>query len=291
MNSLDDVLTIGITNGCVYAIVGVGFVLVYRASRVVSFAQGGFMVLGSLLFAALLRAGSGLVLSMLGAALAMAALSGVLFLLTLRRLVGGNAFVTSVCTVGLGTIMAGVGVLIWGASTIVIPSQFSYRRIGLILGMTVNPAQVFTVVTTAIIFCALVILMRSTPIGLRMRAVASNPVLAAYTGVSVGRISTYAWALGGLTGGIAGIVFLLSSPSDPGSIFTLGLAALPAIILGGLDSIPGSLVGGILIGLAQAAIAQYSGASYEVVGAYGVLLIVLLVRPQGLFGSAEVVRL
>ena len=249
------------------------------------------MVLGSLLFAALLRAGSGLVLSMLGAALAMAALSGVLFLLTLRRLVGGNAFVTSVCTVGLGTIMAGVGVLIWGASTIVIPSQFSYRRIGLILGMTVNPAQVFTVVTTAIIFCALVILMRSTPIGLRMRAVASNPVLAAYTGVSVGRISTYAWALGGLTGGIAGIVFLLSSPSDPGSIFTLGLAALPAIILGGLDSIPGSLVGGILIGLAQAAIAQYSGASYEVVGAYGVLLIVLLVRPQGLFGSAEVVRL
>jgi branched-chain amino acid transport system permease protein len=124
-----------------------------------------------------------------------------------------------------------------------------------------------------------------------MRAVASNTRLAAFNGVNVVRTSTLAWALGAVTAGLAGVVFLLGTQPDPGSVFSLGLAAFPAILLGGLDSIVGALVGGLLIGLGQAAIGVYLGGNWQDVVAYVVLLVVLLVRPQGIFGDARVARL
>ncbi|MCW2526274.1 MAG: hypothetical protein JWM76_1134, partial [Pseudonocardiales bacterium] len=133
--------------------------------------------------------------------------------------------------------------------------------------------------------------LHKTPVGLRMRAVANNTRLAAYSGVNVVRTSTLAWAIGSLTAGLAGIVYLLGAQPDPGSVYSLGLAAFPAILLGGLDSVSGSLIGGLLIGLLQSSIGVYIGGEWQDVVSYGVLLAVLLLRPQGIFGGAEVARL
>lgn len=287
---LGNVITIGVTAGCVYALIGIGFVLIYRATGVVSFAQGGFMTLGGLIFGSALAEKWNLYLALAVMAAALALFGAVIYRVIFARIVGGDPFITSVCTVGLATVMFAGASLKWGPSTIVFPQQLGYSRhkVGF---LTFNPVQLFTIATTVVVFIFLMVLLLRTLIGLKMRAVASDARLAAHTGVRVVRVSSLAWALGGITGGLAAAVFLLGGQTDPGSIYALGLVAFPAVILGGLDSIPGTLVGGILIGLVQSVTAQYAGSKWQDMAAYGVLLLVLLTRPQGLFGNAQVVRL
>lgn len=290
MQKLESVLVIGTATGCVYALVGVGLVLIFRATGVLSFAQASYMSIGALLFGSIIRAGGGTFPALMIASLAMGVLSAGIYRLVMRRLVGDSAFLGSVCSVGVAALLAAVGALIWGSSTILIPSQFSYNHINLVGGLTLNYVQLFTFGTTAVVFVVLLVVLKGTQLGLRMRAVASSPQLASQVGVSVDRVSMYAWGLGGLTGGAAGVVSVVTSPSDPGTIFALALAAFPAIILGGLDSVLGALVGGLAIGILQSAIAQYWDASWQIMATYGILMLALFVRPTGLFGRAQVVR-
>jgi branched-chain amino acid transport system permease protein len=289
---LSTIVETGLTTGCILALIGVGFVLVFRATGVVSFAQGAFMVLGALLFGTISRDGGNLAVGLVVVCVAMPVIGGLIYWLIFSRLVGAETFITSVATVGLGILVEAVALLIWGPTTILVQAPFSPRSSYHLWGqLHLTPLDVFTFILTAVIFAAIVTGLHRSRVGLRMRAVADNTRLAAFNGVNVVRTSTLAWSLGAVTAGLAGVVYLLGTQPDPGSVFSLGLAAFPAILLGGLDSIIGSLVGGLLIGVAQAAIGVYVGGNWQDVVAYAALLVILLVRPQGIFGDARVARL
>jgi branched-chain amino acid transport system permease protein len=290
--NLATIVETGLTTGCIFALIGVGFVLIFRATGVVSFAQGAFMVLGALLFGTVSHHGGNLAVGLVVVCVALPAVGGLIYWLVFSRLVGAETFVTSVATVGLGTLIEAVALLIWGPTTILVTAPFSFRTRYHVWGqLHLTPLDLFTFILTAAVFVVILLGLHRSRIGLRMRAVASNTRLAAFNGVNVVRTSTLAWSLGAMTAGLAGVVYLLGTQPDPGSVFSLGLAAFPAILLGGLDSIAGALVGGLLIGLGQAAIGVYLGAEWQDVVAYGALLAVLLVRPQGIFGGARVARL
>jgi branched-chain amino acid transport system permease protein len=290
VSTVFNILVDGITNGCIYGLIGVGFVVIFRATGVVSFAQGAFMMIGALLFASCVRSGTGLVgaLAVAGAALFVG--GGLIYRIVFSRLVGSEAFVVSIATVGLGTLLESGGLLIWGPGIITIPVLFSYRlhHVG---SLRFDNLDVFIVVFTVVVFAVIVFGLHRTPVGLAMRSVANNAKLAAFAGVNVVRMSTLSWAIAGLTGCFAGVVYLLGTQPNSGGVYSLGLAAFPAILLGGLDSVPGALVGGVLIGILEAAVATYAGGTWENVVAYIVLLGVLLLRPQGIFGSGDVARL
>jgi branched-chain amino acid transport system permease protein len=289
---LATIVETGLTTGCILALIGIGFVLVFRATGVVSFAQGAFMVLGALIFGTISHDGGNLAVGLVVVCAGMPVIGALIYWLVFSRLVGAETFVTSVATVGLGILVEAVALLIWGPTTILVKAPFSSLTSYHVWGqLHLTPLDLFTFIATAVVFAVILVGLHRSRAGLRMRAVASNTRLAAFNGVNVVRTSTLAWSLGAVTAGLAGVVYLLGTQPDPGSVFSLGLAAFPAILLGGLDSIAGSLVGGLLIGLGQAAIGVYLGGNWQDVVAYGALLVVLLVRPQGIFGDARVARL
>jgi branched-chain amino acid transport system permease protein len=277
--------------GCTYALVGVGFVVIFRATQVISFAQGVFMMIGALVFAGLAQADWPTWAGMAVGVVAMAVLSALTYQLVFGRLVGLEPFVVAIGTVGLGTMFESIGLMIWGPQTIHLPQLFSIKLYHVYGSVGINAVDILTLCLTAAGFLVVGGGLYFTPTGLKMRAVANDTSLAAYHGLSVSRLSAGAWAIGGGTAALAGIIFLLGTQSDPATINSLGLLALPAILLGGFDSIIGCLVGGIIIALVQTITVQYVGGNYQDVVGYLVLLLLLSFRPQGIFGRVDARRL
>jgi branched-chain amino acid transport system permease protein len=198
--------------------------------------------------------------------------------------------VTAMATIGLGTALDAIAIIIWQPSLINIQAPYSYKLYGP-GDFEFSGIQIFSLCLTAIVFVVIALTLHRTRLGLQMRAVANSEQLAAHVGVNVVRTSMFAWALAAMTASLAGVTYVLGSQTDPGTVYSIGLAAFPAIILGGFDSVAGSLVGGLLIGWLLAFVATYVGGQWPDVVSYLALLAVLLVRPQGLFGSPEVARL
>lgn len=291
MSTAIEIIINALTLGCTYALVGVGFVVIFRATKVISFAQGVFMMIGALLFAGFARADWPTWLGMLVAIVAMAALSALTYQVVFGQLAGLEPFVVAIGTVGLGTLFEAIGLMIWGPSTISLPQLFSIKLYHVYGSAGLNAVDILTLAATAAAFALVGAGLYFTPTGLRMRAVANDTPLAAYHGLAVNRLSVGAWAIGGGTAALAGVIFLLGTQPDPATIDSLGLLAFPAILLGGFDSIIGCLVGGILIALVQTITVQYVGGNYQDVVGYVVLLLLLTVRPQGIFGRVDARRL
>jgi branched-chain amino acid transport system permease protein len=282
-----------IIDGCLFALIAIGFVVVYRATAVVSFAQGAFMVLGSFIFFSLTSsAGLPAIPAFVAATIAVGLIAGLTYRVTFARMVGAPPFVTAIATIGVATTIEAIAIMIWGDQSVVLPANVVSQRTLRIAGdFTTNASGFITVALAVATIVALVVALQRTKTGLRMRVVADDSRLAAYSGVNVSRVSTLAWAVAGITAALAGIAFTLPNQPPPDSTYSLGLLAFPAILLGGFDSIIGALVGGLLIALVENAAVTYIGGQWQEVVSYGVLLVVLFIRPQGLFGKAEVNRL
>ncbi len=291
METVTGIVLNALTLGCTYALIGVGFVVIFRATGVISFAQGVFMMIGALVFAGFARDSWPTVAALAASVALLAVLGALTYRLVFGRLVGLEPFVVSIGTVGLGTLLQAVGLMIWGPSTITTPQILSPHLYHLVGDAGINAVGLLTIGLTAGVFALVGLGLWFTPTGLRMRAVANDTALAAYQGLAVNRLAAGAWAIAGGTAAIAGIVFLLGTEPDPATINSLGLLALPAILLGGFDSIAGVLVGGLLMALAQTIVVKYVGGDYQDVLGYVVLLVLLSVRPQGLFGHVDAKRL
>ncbi len=291
MQEFASILLNAITLGCTYGLIGLGFVIVFRSTGVISFAQGAFMMTGALLFATLINHSVPVWAALVITVAALAALGTVTFVLVFGRLAGLESFVGAIATIGVGTLIEAIVLLIWGPSIITIKSIFSGGNHHLGGPFVISNIGIFTLAVTAVVFVLVILGLQKSPLGVRMRASADNPGLASYTGLHVVRLSSAAWAVAAATGALAGVVFLIGSQPDPETVYSLGLAAFPAILLGGIDSIGGCLVGGLLIALVQSAIATWWGGQYQDVAAYVALLLLLLVRPQGLFGRIDARRL
>jgi branched-chain amino acid transport system permease protein len=284
----------GLGTGSVYALLAIGFVIIYKSTRVISFAQPAFMVTGAVAVAYLVQAMSFYVAVLLGVALATLLALGV-ERAAIRPMIGRPAFVVAIITLGVDVV---VRVVVngfigrdvrqvgdpWGLST----WEFA--------GVSVQRRYLAMLVTTAVIVAALFVFFKYSRIGLAMRATAADQETALAQGISVGMVFALSWAIAGGLSALAG-VFVGTGAGIDQATWIVALKALPAIILGGLDSIGGAVVGGLAVGVVESLVGTYQGDyaswlgnNFAVVSPYVLMLLVLLVRPYGLFGTREVIR-
>lgn len=283
----------GLGLGSIYALLALGFVIIYKATRVISFAQPAFMLAGAVLVTYLVGP-LGFLVAVPVAALATALLALGVERVAVRPMVGRPAFVIAIITLGvdvaLRVVVNGfIGLDVrqvgdpWGLSTVEI------------LGLRVEQRHLAMLATTLVLVAALFAFFRYTRMGLAMRAASYDQEAALAQGVSVGTVFALSWAIAGGLAAVAG-TFAAAGASVHQLLWVVALTALPVIILGGLDSLLGAVVGGLIIGLVQELTAMYQsnfpmlGKNFSIITPYVVMMLVLLVRPYGLFGTREVER-
>jgi branched-chain amino acid transport system permease protein len=294
MKDLVESVLRGLGTGSVYALLALGFVIIYKATRVISFAQPAFMLAGAVLVTYLVGP-LGFYLAVPLAALATGGLALGVERLAVRPMVGRPVFAIAIITLGIDiavrvVVNGFIGLNVrhvgdpWGLSTWKLP-----------FGILVERRHVAIALATAVLVAALFAFFRYTRMGLAMRAASYDQEAALAQGVSVGAVFAVSWFLAGALASVAG-TFVAVGGSVNEQLWLVALTALPVIILGGLDSLPGAVIGGLIIGTVQEVAATYQtdapwlGANFSVVTPYAVMLLVLLVRPYGLFGTREVER-
>jgi len=277
--------------GSIYGLLGMGFAVLFRSSKVLSFCQGGFMLLGAFIFYELQTSHrQPFLVAVMVSTMLVAAFSGIVYLIVFARVAAREAFATSVATIGLAGLLQTVVAVRYGTAPLSLPDVVSARAFR-VFGAVVTVADIIAVAIAGFVVVALGLMLRYTPLGHRMNAVADNASLAEHLGISAARVAAIAWALAGATAALAGIAFSLRSSVDPVGVSNVGLFAFPAIILGGLDSVGGALAGGILLGAIQNVVQVAVGGQWVDLVSFALMLALLLLRPSGLFGKTEVVRL
>ncbi|MGQ0716534.1 MAG: branched-chain amino acid ABC transporter permease [Pseudonocardiales bacterium] len=278
----------GLANGAILALAALGFVLIYKATSVINFAQGEFLLVGAYLFyTAYVLLGLPLVAAVIAGVVAAATLGVLIERLALRPLIGEDPITVIMVTIGLAAILKAVVQMFFGTMPREAPKVLPAATADL-FGAAVPVDRLVAVVVAAVVFAAFTGFFRWSRHGIAMRAVADDQQAALVQGISVHRIFALAWALAAVSALIGGI--LLADISDvSGNLAGFGLIVFPVVILGGLDSVPGTIVGGVVIGL----ISQYAegvspGASQVV--PYVALVLILLLRPYGLFGQPRIER-
>jgi branched-chain amino acid transport system permease protein len=284
------VLTLtGIAAGMIYAALALALVLIWRATRIVNFAQGAMAMTTTYVALAIIQVTQNYWLGFVGALAAGLILGAVSERFLVRWVETGPPLNAVILTLGLFLILEAVVPMIWGAQIHGFPAPFSIAatQIGSTF-IALSHFNLFAIGLVLAVMVAMLLLFRFTALGLRMRASAFAPDIARLLGVRVGRLLTFGWAIATLVGSVAGLLVaptLLLYPSNMDAILVYGFTAA---VLGGLDSPVGALVGGLGIGLALSYIGGYLGGDLEAIGAFLILIGILMVRPQGLFvHSAE----
>ncbi len=271
-------------SGCIYGLVALGFVLIYKATEMVNFAQGDLMMLGAFIaFTVIETLGYNYWIAFAAAVLFMAVFGYILDATILRQVLGQPQFAVVMLTIGLGFVFRAAASMIWGTETRAFETPFTggVTRVGELVIANVN----LSIIAGTAILCAVLFgFFRYTRIGVAMQAASQNQLAAYYMGIPVKMIFSLIWAI---SAGVAAVAGLLLAPVALIDITMglLGLKAFAAAVLGGFGSIPGAVVGGLLIGVIE----QFSGVYLEEglkdVAAYIVILLVLFLRPQGLLGN------
>jgi branched-chain amino acid transport system permease protein len=283
----------GLGTGSVYALLALGFVIIYKATRVISFAQPAFMLAGVTLVTYLVVA-----VDFWVAVPVAAVLTGLLALgverVAVRPMIGRPAFVVAIITLGVDVVVRVVVNAFIGLDVRNVLDPWGLRTVSL-GGVEMQQRHLAAFLTTAVLVAALFAFFRFTRMGLAMRAAAYDQEAALAMGVSVGTVFALSWALAGGLAAVAG-TFAAAGSSVDAALWLIALTALPVIILGGLDSLPGAVVGGLAVGVLQELTATYQshaswlGGNVSVITPYVLMLLVLLVRPYGLWGTREVER-
>ena len=276
----------GIAQGCIYGLIALGFVLIYKATETVSFAQGELMMLGAFCgLAAMTFLGWPYWLAILSSISAMAVFGMLAERAVIRPILGQPAFSIVMLTIGIGYIARGLITMIPGIGTethvLPVPYKDEIWRIG---GLMLNVEQMMVIAVTAVLCVALFALFRYSRIGIAMQASSQNQLAAYYMGIPVQRLNGMVW---GLAAAVAAIAGLLLAPITfvHANMGFIGLKAFPAAVVGGFGSLPGAIVGGLIIGVVEALAGFYLPEGFKDIAAYVVVLIMLMVKPNGLFGE------
>ncbi len=273
----------------IYALIACGYVLVYRVSRVLNLAHGELMMLGA--YALMLTAAqfTSYWPAAIAAAVGLSLLTGVLvYLFLMRKMTGEMVLAAVLTTVALGILLRGVMVLVWSAQQ-QYPAQalgVANTSIALPGGARVSFFSALLILTTALVYGALLSFLRFGRWGIRMRAAGQSPLLAAQRGINLHAVYALAWGLSTLTGALAGILIALDSGLDQ-TMAIIGLKAFPAALVGGLDSLAGALAGSLIVAAAEVLLIHYVDPLLSEVVPFLVLIAMLVVRPWGLFGTRE----
>ena len=276
----------GIAQGCIYGLIALGFVLIYKATETVSFAQGELMMLGAFCgLACMTFFGFPFWLSVLSSIAAMAAFGVFLERLVIRPILGQPAFSVVMLTIGIGYVARGLITMIPGIGTethtLPVPYKDQVWKVG---ELVLNVEQMVVIASTALLSGILYLVFSRSKVGLAMQASSQNQLAAYYMGIPVKRLNGLVW---GLAAAVAAIAGLLLAPITfvHANMGFIGLKAFPAAVVGGFGSLPGAIVGGLVIGIVESLSGFYLPDGIKDVAAYVVVLIMLLVKPNGLFGE------
>jgi len=292
MPFLIEVLIGGVAAGLMYSLVALGFVLIFKASGVFNFAQGVMVLFSALTLVGLMERGVPVVAALALTALTMIALAFAIERVVLRPLVNQESIILFMATIGLNFFLEGFGEMIWGSNVkkldVGIPDTSFMVR-----GVQVNRLELTAALTAAVLVAILAILFQRTKIGRALRAVADDHEAALSIGIPLKTIWVVVWSVAGLVAIAAGIMWGAKSGVQF-SLSLIALKALPVLILGGFTSVPGAIVGGLIIGVGEKLAEVYwgplVGGAIENWFAYAMALAFLLVRPQGLFGERIIER-
>jgi branched-chain amino acid transport system permease protein len=281
----------GALNGGLYALLGLAIVLITRTTAVANFAQGDMgMFSAFLLLMVFLPLGLPLWLGWGATVLASAGMGGLIYWILIRPRPRAGHLNLTVRTLGLYTLIYSVAIYLWGTNApYTVPSFFPTGTVAL-LGFSISYDQLGTVAVTVVIAAAFLTFFRLTQLGLAMRAVAIDPAVASLLGINVRRIALAVWLLAGAIGAIVGLLIAPLSFLDPNLMRPYILKAFTAAIMGGLYSFTGVIIGGLVLGIAEALAAAAISIHLREPFVFVVLLLVLLVRPGGIFGTVKLAR-
>ncbi|MEM7299895.1 MAG: branched-chain amino acid ABC transporter permease [Pseudomonadota bacterium] len=278
----------GLANGCVYGLIALGFVLIYKATEAVNFAQGDFMMLGAFISLWLTNdyfVGLNFWVAVPIAVIMMGVFGYLLDLTVLRRMSGESQIAIVILTIALGFILRFAAGAIWGHEPLSLESPFAAKDVrfgGVVLGLD----EIMVVVVTVILTLVLFLFFSRTKLGVAMQAASQNQLAAYYMGIPVKRVQSLIWALAGAVAAIAGVLFASKGAIDP-TAGLLGIKAFAAAVIGGFGSLPGALLGGLIIGLVEPFSARYMTAGWSQIAPYAILLLVLIFRPHGIFSQTQ----
>ena len=278
----------GLSNGAVLALAALGFVLIYKSTGVLNFAQGEFLLIGAYSIYATIALGLPWPLAVV-VALAIAVLIGVLVeRLVLRPLVGESAIAVIMVTIGLAAVLRAGVQLIWGTTPKAFPGFIPQTTVS-VGGVLIPVNRLWAIGLAALVLLGFTLVFQRSRWGIAMRAVADDQQAALVMGISVRRIFAMAWALAAASAVVGGLL-LANIVGVSGEVATFGLVVFPVVIVGGLDSIAGTLVGGVIIGLLAEYTSAYIDPKLAEVVPFLALVLILLVRPYGLFGQVRIER-
>ncbi len=282
----------GIAQGCIYGLIALGFVLIYKATETINFAQGDLMMLGGFLGLSFM-----VVLGMpfWGAflsTLAVMLLFGMLMeRALLRPLLGQPAFTVVMLTIGIGYLARGLVTMIpgWGTETHTLPVPYKDDVLRIVIGsgnepLVLSMEHLAIIVVTAFLIAILFLFFRYTKLGIAMQATSQNQLGAFYMGIPVRRINMLVWGISAAVSACAGLL-LAPITFVHVNMGYIGLKAFPAAVVGGFGSIPGALVGGLIVGIVESLSGFYLPEGFKDIAAYVVVLAMLVVLPEGLFGE------
>jgi branched-chain amino acid transport system permease protein len=285
--------TSGISLGCLYALIALGFVLILKATDILNFAQGEIIMISAFICYFLLKSFQFPFLVAVLTTAVIAALMGVLTeRFVLRPMIGQPIFAVVMITIGLSILLRSLAGITFGHDNKVFPSPFPKEPLNL-MGVTLSLTQVWIMVSTAVLIIIFLIFFKYSRMGLAMRATADNQETGLLMGISAKRVFALIWGISFVTAAIAGIFLANVMVVNIGLTF-VAISAFPAIILGGLESITGAIIGGLAIGvienLAGGYLDQVIGGGVKDVTPFVVLFLILMIKPYGLFGKKEIER-
>ena len=294
MDILAQLIVSGIAVGGIYALIALGFVLIYKATSIINFATGEFMMIGAYFFYTFMAmAGLPTVLSFV---LVMFCAAGLGFLVErtiLRHMLGQPIISIIMVTIGLSSILMGLAEIFWSSDFKSFPPLFP--RAPIVIGDIIVRSNLFggfIIAMAAIAFFA--VLFKYAKVGVAMRATAADQMASFSMGINVRSMFTLAWAFGAMAASLGGVIIGNIGGIQP-TLGHIGLKIFPVVILGGLDSIAGAVVGGFIVGLVEnlagGYLDPYVGGGVKDVAPFVVLVIILMVKPYGLFGKKEIERL
>jgi len=287
-----EVIIGGLLTGVMYSLVALGFVLIYKASGVFNFAQGTMVLFAALTFVGLLERGVPLWASFVVAIAVMTAIAFAIERVVLRPLVNQEQIILFMATIGLTFFLDGFGQLVWGGD--VHPLDIGIPKDPLIIGgVLINEFDLVAAIVCGTLVGGLALFFQKTAVGRALRAVADDHQAALSVGIPLKTIWVIVWAVAGIVGLVAGIMWG-SNLGVQFSISLVALKALPVLILGGFTSVPGAIVGGLIVGAGEKVAEVFwgpaTGGAIEDWFAYVLALVFLLFRPQGLFGERIIER-
>jgi branched-chain amino acid transport system permease protein len=274
----------GAAAGCIYGLIALGFVLIYKATEMVNFAQGDIMMLGGFIaFALIAHHGLPYWLGALIAIALTAAFGFVLDAVILRRVIGQPQFAVVMLTLGLGFMFRAAAGITWGYDSVGFQTPFTNKTVNL-AGLVLGEDNLSIIVGTVVLCGVLFVFFSKTRLGVAMQAASQNQLAAYYMGIPVRNVFSMIWAISAGVAALAGILLSPVSMIDV-NMGVLGIKAFAAAVIGGFGSIPGSVIGGVIVGIVEQLAGYYLPAGFQEVTSNVVLLGMLILRPQGLFAE------